>query len=401
MNFHFITGGAGVGKSHTLRQMIGLEQEKYIIVAPTGIAAINVGGATIHSAFKIDPSNGFVNPQIKYGPLRGLKKIYIDEISMVSNELMESLVFAAEMLGVTDIIGFGDLAQLKPVQGGWFFEFMEPTETTRLTVCHRQKDDLEFAEILNRIRKGEHNPNDISWVNSHKGTTGEGLTLAFANKTVEAINTQRMALIGGIEYTNVAQEFGSINERDVPGIKNLSFKVGCDVIMLVNDKEKRFQNGTRGRVLKVVEDNGTLSEIWIESADGAIIKVNEHTWKKQTPKKLTEERKEYWESVATADDPLIPEAEIALARHTLRNGYEMETIGTFTQFPFKLGYASTVHKSQGLTLDKVIIRPEGFDSMHGLGYVALSRLTSVSGLTTYRNLTRHDFLTNPKVKPFL
>ena len=377
-----------------LKQMIADEMEKFIIVAPTGIAAINANGATIHSAFKIDPTNGFVNPQIKYGPLKGLRKIYIDEISMVSNELMESLHTAAEMLGVEEIIGFGDLAQLKPVKGSWFFDFMEPTQMTMLTKNYRQAGALAFAEALNCIRKGEHNADTMNLINTHRGQSNEGITLAFSNATVDNINRQHLSAIDAPTVSNSAGTFGNINERDVPAQSNLDLKVGAQVVMLVNDKEKRFQNGTRGTVARINE----AEELVDVNIGDKCYTVTEYTWKKQLPRKLTEEREEYWEAVAAG---AYPEEHLALARHTLRNGYEMETVGTFTQFPMKLGYASTVHKSQGLTLDKVILRPDGFDQMHGLGYVALSRLTSLDGLTVFRNLRRTDFLTNPKVKPYL
>src|SRR5688572_21068385 len=193
MKLKFITGGAGVGKSYTLREMVEKETRRHVVVAPTGIAAINCGGVTIHSAFKIDPSNGFVNPQIKWGPLRGIEVIYIDEVSMVSSELMESVYVAAEMLGVQEIIAFGDLAQLKPVKGNWFFEFVEPTEVERLTVCYRQGNDKAFADVLNSLRKGAGNMADMAYVNSNKGDSGEGVTLAYSNATVNAINTQELA----------------------------------------------------------------------------------------------------------------------------------------------------------------------------------------------------------------
>lgn len=421
MKLHFITGGAGNGKSWTLNELRAKETRRNITVAPTGIAAINVGGVTIHSAFKIDPSNGFVNPQIKYGPLRGLEVIYIDEVSMVSSELMESVYAAAEMLGVQEIIAFGDLAQLKPVKGNWFFEFVEPGEVTRLTKCYRQGEDLGFAEVLNRVRKGWKdslgNPSvDITHLNQNKGDSNEGVTLAFSNATVEAINKQNLDAIDGPATENAAELWGTIKASDVPGVEILRMKEGAKVIMLVNDREKRFQNGTRGEVHKIIDseygEGGPVVQIEIA---GNIYDVEEHTWQKKVPQKLTEERREYWEEVAkygyVGGDSLTHkinslasgtvETERALATHTLRNGFEMVITGSFTQFPFKLGYASTVHKAQGLTLDKVIIRPEGFDMQHGLGYVALSRLTTLEGLTTYRKLRKEDFVTNPKVLPYL
>ena len=393
MKLHFITGGAGVGKSYTLRDMVSKETRKYIVVAPTGIAAINCGGCTIHSAFKIDPSNNFVNPQIKYGPLRGLEVIYIDEVSMVSADLMEAVYAAGEMLGVKDIIAFGDLAQLKPVQGGWFTDFIEPTETTRLTVCYRQNNDLEFAGVLNVIRRKTHTPVQVDYLNTSKGDSNEGITLAYSNDTVNRINAQSLESIDTPMVENRAELWGNIKASDVTGVEVLQMKVGAKVVMLVNDRDKRFQNGTRGEVWRITQDG---VEILI---NGVIHMVEEHTWQKKVPQKLTEERRE--EVEANRDNITLPETERALAAHTLRNGFEMVVTGTFTQYPFKLGYASTVHKAQGLTLDKVIIRPEGFDTAHGLGYVALSRLTTLEGLTTYRKLRKDDFVTNPKVLPYL
>ena len=399
MKFRYITGGAGNGKTFTLHEMTSKEQRKFIIVAPTGIAAVNCGGATIHSAFKVDPSNNFVNPQIKYGPLRGLEVIYIDEVSMVSSELMGAVYAAAEMLGVQEVIAFGDLAQLKPVKGNWFFEFVEPDEITRLTKCYRQGEDGKFAGVLNGIRNNCKPMEDMAYLNANKGDTGEGVTLAFSNATVEAINKQSLAAIDAPMVENAAELFGNIKSSDVTGVELLQMKVGAKVIMLVNDREKRFQNGTRGEIYSLRD-----SEVGIMIND-TLHWVEEYTWQKKVPQKLTEERREYWEGVeamgGTANTMAELETERALARHTLKNGFEMVVTGSFTQFPFKLGYASTVHKSQGLTLDKVIIRPEGFDSQHGLGYVALSRLTTLAGLTTYRKLRKDDFITNPKVIPYL
>lgn len=249
MKLTFITGGAGVGKSYTLKAMVAAETRRYVVTAPTGIAAINCGGVTIHSAFRIDPNNGFVNPSIRYGALRGIEVIYIDEVSMVSSELMESIYTAAELLGVQEIIAFGDLAQLKPVKGNWFFEFKEPDEVQKLTTQYRQGNDKEFAVCLNNCRTGlrdvwtsKHN---LDWINEHKGDTGEGITLAYSNDTVNRINSQELANIDAPVYENPADMF-NMTAKDVIAPETLEVKVGAKVIMLNNDREKRWQNGTRG-----------------------------------------------------------------------------------------------------------------------------------------------------------
>lgn len=413
IHLELITGGAGTGKSHTLKEMVANDTSRNVVVAPTGIAAMNCGGITIHSAFKVDPGNGFVSPSIKYGPLRGIETIYIDEVSMVSSDLLQSVITAADMLGATRIIAFGDLAQLKPVKGNWFFELREPDDIKRLTTIYRQADDKEFADILGRIRSNCHNAADMDYINRGKGDSQQGVTLAYSNATVDAINTQSLANIDSPIIENAADVQGDIKTSDVPAPEVLKIKPGASVIMLNNDKEKRWRNGTRG-VVHEIKDSKYDEEmpVIVVNIDDNLYNVNEHTWFKRVPRKLTPQRIEYWESVASGMremsfierllvDERTREHERAYAKHVLTNGYELEQIGSFTQFPMKLGYASTVHKSQGLTLDKVILKPDGFGTMHGLGYVALSRLTTLGGLTTFRKLRRDDFICNAKVLPWL
>lgn len=407
MKFKFITGPGGCGKSHLLKEMTRADSSKHLIVAPTGIAAINAGGSTVHSAFRIDPSNGFVNPKIKYGALRGLKRLYVDEISMISGDLFKSIEAACAMLGVEELIAFGDLAQLKPVQGSWFFEYRKPDEIQRLTKNYRQGSDLTFAEILNRMRAGKHTISDMGTINAQAGNSKQGITLAYSNNTVNAINSQELAKLPGTIVENCAAIEGTMKSSDVQAPEVLQLKVGASIVMLNNDSSKRWQNGTRGTVEKI-SDHEDTPIVYVRIRD-EVYAVDEYTWTKKVPDILTPDRIQYFERVTAGRVELDwidaiqldDETEIAFAAHTLAQGFEMKVVGSFTQFPMKLGYASTVHKSQGLTLDNVILSPEGFGSSHGLGYVALSRLTSVQGLTTLRRLKKDDFICNPKILPYL
>jgi len=424
MRYIFITGNAGCGKSYTLKEMTQGDNQKHVIVAPTGIAAINAGGFTVHSAFRIDPGNGFVDPKIKYGALRGVKRVYLDEVSMVSADLMKSIFHACEILGVEELICFGDLAQLKPVSGAWFFEFKVPDEVVRLTKNYRQGSDLEFAEVLNRMRSGRHTVSDINYLNSKAGATNKGITLAYSNAAVNSINELALKSLPGAMIENAAAIDGNMKASDVQAPEVLQIKPGAQIVMLNNDTRKRWQNGTRGKIVEIIDpttdwptdvkegDEVAINQPSIKVQIGDQVHVvTEHTWIKRVPKMLTPERTEYYQAIADGEHELSfiesimltdgGESQRAAAQHTLDQGYEMESTGTFTQFPMKLGYASTVHKSQGLTLNEVIVKPDGFGNAHGLGYVALSRLTNVGGLSTFRKLRKDDFICNPKVIPYL
>lgn len=413
MRFKFITGGAGTGKSHTLRAMIKADTDKHVVCAPTGIAALNCGGSTVHSAFRIDPSTGFVSPRVQYGPLRRSKRLYLDEISMVSAELMQSILHACDLLGIEEIIGFGDLAQLKPVRGGWFFEALQPDEVEKLTKNYRQGSDLDFAMILNDIRAGLHTPAHINYVNSHKSGQG-GTVLAFRNEDVNRINDIRLGEIQAEEQRYVANISGSIRPEDVPAPMELKLKEGAEVIMLTNDMSRRWRNGTRGIVTKctpareVSPDGGSSGDTLQEPARIEIrIKddihcIDLHRFEKRVPEVLDDAKREELEEISKREtfDPIEEHAK-AQAAHFLQLGYWMKPVGVFEQYPIKLGYASTVHKSQGLTLDKANVMPDGFNTSHGLGYVALSRLTSLGGLSASRPFRISDFYCSPKVLPYL
>jgi ATP-dependent DNA helicase PIF1 len=392
MKIRFITGGAGTGKSFTLRKMLQKEKRKFIVCAPTGIAAQNVNGVTIHSAFNINPDSLFVPSSIARGPLNGLGVIYIDEVSMVGAQLFKAVWFASQHLGVEEIICFGDLAQLPPVKDKPFHHFKLPTEITELTTVHRQADDLNFAEVLNDIRNNDHTYEQIQFLNklaNYEPDEDTGITLAYSNAVVDSINTKSLNAMSGDLHLFKAKIGGGMSGRDVLAPEELYVKEGSSVIMLNNDLEGRWKNGTPAVVTKCYEDEDAVQvRIGDEKHE-----VYPHVWTKKAPKELRGEALEQMQQLATGKDPDTAE----YATHCLNNGYALVNIGTFEQLPLKLAYAMTVHKSQGLTLEKAKIIPDGFGKMHGIGYVALSRLTALSGLSLYRPLKVNDFRSDSKI----
>lgn len=391
MTIKFITGGAGTGKSYTLRKMLKEEKRKHLVCAPTGIAAQNVNGCTIHNAFNLHLESLFVPSSIARGPLQGLEVIYIDEVSMCGAGLFRAVWFAGMHLGVKEIICFGDLAQLPPVKDKPFHDFRLPDEIIELTTVHRQADDLHFAEVLNDIRSNDHTYDQIQYINSRASyEPDEGaVTLAYSNAVVDQINTRALYDLPGDMHLFEAQVGGGMSERDVLAPKELYLKEGAKVIMLNNDKAGRWRNGTPAVVHRLYDNpEGIQVRIGEELHD-----VEPYTWFKKAPKELRGAALEQMEHMATSKDP--DTAEYAL--HCLNNGYELVPVGSFTQYPMKLAYAMTVHKSQGLTLDRAHIVPDGFGRLHGIGYVALSRLTTLSGLSLSRPLKVNDFRSEAKI----
>jgi ATP-dependent DNA helicase PIF1 len=392
MNLTFITGGAGTGKSYLLNEKLSKETRPYIVCAPTGIAAINVGGCTVHNAFKVD-INGHIRNSIYSSPLKKCEVVYIDEISMLSADLIKVMKEAFAMLHIEpEVIAFGDLAQLQPVKADYFFRAQAPQHVERLTKNYRQAGDLIYAEILNRIREGTIKREDIQWINENANCEDEDITiLAFSNQTVDYLNAKALDKLTGSPTTSMGVLKGTMKETEVRAPVALNFKVGAQVIMLNNDRDERWQNGTRA-VIKTL--NKDTVEIQVKDV---YYTVGKYVWLKEEPTALTEEKRDYYmDQLATnaLADPLK-------IKRILQTGIDYIVVGSYQQFPFKLGYASTVHKAQGQTLDKAHIVPDGFGSMHGLAYVALSRLTNIKGLSLERNLNIMDFKFDKIVKQYV
>ena len=388
----FITGRAGCGKSTLLKALPELVPEPMVIVAPTGLAAVNVGGQTIHSFFGLPPRliQGDDIRRSRNGNLmRKLRLLVIDEVSMVRSDLMwaidQSLRVnrgrAREPFGGLRLVMFGDLSQLPPVvqeaevanhlddnHGGPFF-FSVPalreghgTRLVELTRVFRQRDPA-LLEVLNRVRDGAVTEADLAVLNARVSpirTLREGdpyVILTPTNAAANRINAAFLDALAGAATSFEAEISGDFGQGAHPTEPRLVLKPGAKVILLRNDAERRWVNGTIARVARIEE-----KRVWVE-IDGDEHEVEPVSWENRRYAYDTEEAK------------------------------VVETVaGTFKQLPLRLAWALTIHKSQGLTLDKVYIDLGRGTFAHGQAYVALSRCRTLEGLSLARQLKPSDII---------
>ncbi len=391
----FVTGRAGTGKSTLLRALCGMIEDDHVVVAPTGLAAVNVGGQTIHSFFGLPPR--LIRPEdirrSRNGAvMRRLKMLVIDEVSMVRSDLMWAIDQSLrinrgrprEPFGGVRLVLFGDLHQLPPVvqeaevaahleetYGGPFFfsvsALREGVGTYLLELLHvfRQSDEA-LIDVLTHIRGGDVEPEHLELLNSRVApirTLAEGEPYVILTPTNAAANRINMAYLDALPAAPVsfaASVSGEFSQTAHPTDETLVLKVGAKVMLLRNDSERRWVNGTIARIARLEE-----KRVWIE-LDGKEEEIEPVTWEArryaydQTAQKIVE-------SVA----------------------------GTFKQFPLRLAWALTIHKSQGLTLDRVYIDLGRGTFAHGQAYVALSRCRSLEGLALARPLRPSDILFDP------
>lgn len=405
----FLTGRAGTGKSTFLKYICANTCKKYVVLSPTGIAAVNVGGQTLHSFFKI-PFKPLLPGDPNYGPrkirktqryskdrvklFKELELIIIDEISMVRADVIDFVdnvlrIFSGNMrepFGGKQLLFVGDIFQLEPVITrdmreilcrfyNQFFFFnarvfnhlgLIPIELRKI---YRQNDSA-FISLLDRVRLGHSATTDIqqlnSRYNSHYSDNDEfAITLATRRDTVDSINSAHMDALKTEQMTFIGEIEGSFPENDLPTALELELKIGAQVIFIRNDKEGRWVNGTIGKV------SSFNPKITVALEDGNEYMLEPELWENMQYS-YDEKKKEVVENV----------------------------LGSFKQYPIKPAWALTVHKSQGLTFNKVIIDFAGGAFSSGQTYVAISRCTSLEGITLLRPLSERDIIVNTAIVMF-
>lgn len=412
----FLTGKAGTGKSTFLRYVCDNVRKKHVVLAPTGIAAINAGGSTLHSFFKLpfhpllpdDPNlslqKGRIHEFFKYTKphrklLEELELVIIDEISMVRADIIDAVdrilrVYShnlREPFGGKQLLLVGDVFQLEPVVKAderdilnrfyptpYFFSARVFSQIELVSVelqkVYRQSDP-QFIGVLDHIRNNTAGAADLQLLNTRYTTAAEPadaddlyITLATRRDNVDYINERRLKELPGQPESFLGEVHGDFPESSLPTSQELVLKPGAQVIFIKNDYERRWVNGTIGVVSGFDLDGETL---YITTDDGRACDVRRETWR-NIRYTYNEEKKQI----------------------------EEEELGTFTQFPVRLAWAITVHKSQGLTFSRVVIDFTGGVFAGGQTYVALSRCTSLEGIRLRKPVSRADVFVRPEIVQF-
>lgn len=420
----FVTGKAGVGKTRLLREWKLKTKKSLVVLAPTGVAALEAGGQTIHSFFRFKPNmtkasiRKFSDSDVEGLVYRKLEAIVIDEVSMLRADLLDCIDQFLRLNGPVPGIAFGgvqmvfvgDLHQLPPVVGqaereifktlyetpfffsahvlggespqqGLFNKQFEPApfEVIELTRVYRQKDK-NFLEILNAVRNNDCNEDHLNTLNTrYKSSWRQSenvprgwIAITTTNARAGAINTSALNKLPGEEHVYKAGMLGNVSLDSVPAETELRIKTGSQVMLLTNDPMDRWVNGTIAFVEGFEKGEDRIERVRVLLPDGSSVFIGPHTW----------------ETFSWSYD---------------KNTHAMtsEVMGTVTQYPLKLAWAITIHKSQGKTFDRVLIDIDRGTFAPGQLYVALSRCRTLEGIRLLRPIERQHVETDLRIKRFL
>ena len=401
----FITGKAGTGKSTLLDYCYRHCPKDLVIIAPTGVAALNVRGQTIHRFFNF-PVNVTVE-KIEHleirprslGIFRNLDTIFIDEVSMLRADLLDCInaflrIYGPKpdtVFGGVQMVFVGDMYQLPPVvtndeaeifsrayRSPYFFDarvFKEiKTEVIELKQIYRQSD-REFIDLLNRIRSNEAPDEDITTLNQRVNAAHKDpdfcINLTTTNSRADEINADRLEQLSSPLHIAQAQIEGVFTKEYYPNAPELAFKTGAQIMFLNNDMKNRWVNGSVGKIEDIATDASGNTTVKIRLRDNhKVVRVQPFTWEIFRYKKDGEH-------------------------------ISSESVGSFTQFPFRLAWAITIHKSQGKTFNNINIDLGRGAFSSGQLYVALSRCTSLEGISFSRPVQRSDILTDFRILEFI
>ena len=402
----FLTGKAGTGKTPFLKDVKKYTKKNHIVLAPTGVAAVNAGAMTIHSFFQFgfgpyvkgisEPEGNYMMRREKRELIKSLELIIIDEISMVRadvldhiNDELQRIRRNSEPFGGVQLLMIGDLQQLPPITPDNELEILKPhydsmyffdSKSLRnsdyycieLKSVYRQTDQ-RFIDILNRVRTGDVTHSDLDELNSHhvadfRPAQGDNyIQLVTHNRMADAINQREMAALSADTFMFDAKVTGTFPEDAFPTSRQLEIKKGAQVMFVKNDPDKRFINGMLGEVEEVSDDS---IRVRLSGKDN-IVKVEPTAWEN-------------------------------IRYHMNEETHKIEStkIGSFMQYPIKPAWAITIHKSQGLTFDKAVIDAhEAFSP--GQAYVALSRCRSLDGMVLSEKLTQRAIITDSIVDEYM